>query len=426
MEDSQLKQDKEARRWHASWIITGLITIVVAGVTAWTALDMMPLILIVSFCWALTLGLLWILTPLKSHRIAKILVSILLTTCAGFAISWLYSYDRPILIIEIGGVATQNYNNTALGVDVESLVKNEGRQSSFADKWKLTLNIDGTTIEGRELYGQSLPPNAVNEPQLFDQEFPPGKSVRGWLFFGFPALSHDYAAAYFLCGSALMDKVSLQLSVWDSKTRHEYAQTKSLKQLGKEACTPIKPQQPITSTPSRPATRRPASVPGTKTSQTPLSTLPPGTVTQNCEGSNCIAGPNFGNPTVNNFERPYRHLTDGQKSSLRQVADSLPEDASFLHIEIVNDPEALKYGNEIADFFRSKTKTIGVGLSYPQGMPEGVSVLIDSPQDELFPTAQKIANAFSLSGIPVNFSHFEKPKPGHIWILIGVRPEKAN
>ena len=136
-----------------------------------------------------------------------------------------------------------------------------------------------------------------------------------------------------------------------------------------------------------------------------------------------IGGGQVENPTVNNFERPYRHLTDTQKTSLKNLADSLPADSSFLHIEIVNDPEALKYGNDIADFFRSKTKTIGVGLSYPRGMPEGVAVLIDSGQEPLFPTAQKIATTFAQAGIPVIFTKFEQPKPGQIWIMIGVRPE---
>jgi hypothetical protein len=105
------------------------------------------------------------------------------------------------------------------------------------------------------------------------------------------------------------------------------------------------------------------------------------------------------------------------------LADSLPDDSSFLHIEIVNEPEAAKYGNEIADFFRAKTKTIGLGLSYPRGMPEGVYVQIDSDQDPLYPTAKKILDTFVSSGIPAQPATFQTPHPGQIYILIGVRPE---
>jgi small basic protein len=136
-----------------------------------------------------------------------------------------------------------------------------------------------------------------------------------------------------------------------------------------------------------------------------------------------IGRDNNGSATVNNFERPYRHLTDNQKKALQEIADSLPADSSFLHIEQVNDPETLKYGGEIAQFFKSKTNQIGVGLSYPTGMPEGVNVVIDSDKEPLYPVAQRIATAFYNSGIPVNFTRFANPRPGTIYIVIGVRPE---
>lgn len=135
------------------------------------------------------------------------------------------------------------------------------------------------------------------------------------------------------------------------------------------------------------------------------------------------AAPNSGTQSVmNNFERPYRHLTDDQKTKLQSLVDSLPADSGFVHIEMVNDPETIKYGNEIAALFKPKTGGSSVGLSYPQGTPEGVYVAVSSPQDQRFSLAQQIASAFLSAQIPVVFCKADKP-PGEILILIGVRPE---
>jgi hypothetical protein len=203
---------------------------------------MIPLSATIFVVWVLVLVLLWLLTPSRKHLIEKVLLSIALTICGALTLWCVAKYDRPILNPEIGGVITQNFNGNALGVDVEAFVKNSGRQSGYADRWQLDLVIDGTTIEGRELFGESLPPHAANELSIFDQEFLPGKPVRGWLFFGFPAVSHDFAAPYFVCNSALMDKVSFRLSVWDSKNKRKWSQTRSLKELGKEACSIVSPE----------------------------------------------------------------------------------------------------------------------------------------------------------------------------------------
>jgi len=205
---------------------------------AWTGLDMIPMLAIITAAWILSIVLLW--RPFKAqHKIGKAIGTVLLTGATALAAWWVCTYDRPILLPQIGGLLTQNYNGSALGIDIEALIKNTGRQSGYADRWKLLLTIDGTTIEGKQLYGQSLPSKAANEPQLYDQELPPGKPVRGWLFFGFPTISHEFATPYFLCNSPLIDKVSIKLSLWDSKMKREWNQSKPLKDLGKEACAPL-------------------------------------------------------------------------------------------------------------------------------------------------------------------------------------------
>lgn len=231
----------EAKRWQASWIISALCTIVVAWLTAGTGLDMTPLIVLISIAWLLVIALLWITTPRQAHLAIKVIATLVLTGLAIVALCWVVRNDRPILQPAIGGVVTQNFNKTAFALDIETLVKNTGRQSGYADRWKLVLFIDGTEIEGKELYGQPLPDNALNEPEMYNQDFPPGKPVRGWLFFGFPTVSHDFVAPYFICNSDLMGRVNLRLSVWDSKAEHEWSQVRNLGDLGKEVCTSLSP-----------------------------------------------------------------------------------------------------------------------------------------------------------------------------------------
>ena len=82
-----------------------------------------------------------------------------------------------------------------------------------------------------------------------------------------------------------------------------------------------------------------------------------------------------------------------------------------------------RYGNEISQYFANKTTHIGTVLSWGRNSPpEGVRVVVDGEKDPLFPVAQKIADAFSGSGIPVNFTNFTNPKPGTVYIVIGTAP----
>lgn len=127
-----------------------------------------------------------------------------------------------------------------------------------------------------------------------------------------------------------------------------------------------------------------------------------------------------GNQANINCVSPARHLTKSQNEALGRVAESLPANSDFLHIEWVNEPETIRYGREIADYFAYKTSHIGAALSWGQNAPpEGINVIVDGEKDPLFPTAQRIADAFAGSGIPVNFTNFDSPKPGTIYIVIG-------
>jgi hypothetical protein len=387
---------------------------------------MTPLIVIISTALILSVVLLWIATAPSRHVTAKISLSAVLVL-AGVAIWWVYSYDRPILQPQIGGVVTQNFNGTQFALDIEALVKNSGRQSGYADTWKLLLSIDGTEMQGKQLYGQPLPNNAVNEPELYNQEFPSGKPARGWLFFGFPAVSHDYAAPYFFCNSSLTEKVSLKLSVWDSKSKHEWSQVRSLKDLGKEACMPLAPLQPVSSVNPNPRPRRVAHegqsespAPTGKASEPQTPSLIP--QQQPCIASNCINGPNFGNPTVINplpLERTWR-LSISDCDVWVKKLDSLGTTKVSVGW-FISDNDGARIGQIIiACFNRSTWRTTGAVLPVN---PDGV--LIGASSDG--PNLDVVAEGLGSFGLRVNRKRDIRPAYGdEIGIVIGTNPIAEN
>jgi hypothetical protein len=226
----------ENQKWHASWIIAALIAIAIPAIIVWTGLEMAPLIIIVSLFLILGIALLWISTPPKSHLIVKLVFSVVLGVIATLAIGWAIRYDRPILNPEIQEAVIPTPTGSALTLDLEVSVENSGHQTSFASPWLLALAIDGSTVKAHQLYGLPGPSIAPNEPEIYNQEFPPGRPVRGWLFFNFPTIS---AIGDFTCGSPALDKATIKLSYWDSKTKHEWTQIKSWKDLGPSACVPV-------------------------------------------------------------------------------------------------------------------------------------------------------------------------------------------
>lgn len=160
------------QKWHASWIIATLTPVGIVWLAGREGLDMLAMTTTISVAWLLAVALLWVMTPNRQHRAWKITASVALTGLATWAVWWTVKFDRPILSPEIEGLITQNYNGNALSIDLETLLKNTGRQSGYADSWQLDLLIDGTLIQGRELFGERLPEQAANEPPISDQEFP--------------------------------------------------------------------------------------------------------------------------------------------------------------------------------------------------------------------------------------------------------------
>jgi hypothetical protein len=431
---------RENRKWHLSWIIASLVAVVVGAILAWSGLDMIPSILIVALGWILATALLWLMTPARLHTVVKISASLILLICTLLSVLWIYSVDRPILFPEIGGIITQAYNGSALSIDVEALVKNTGRQSSYADSWRLDLMIDGTTIQGRELYGEALPEHAASELPLFDQEFPPGKPVRGWLFFAFPGVSHDYAATYFTCGSPLMEKVSLRLSVWDSKMKREWSEARSLKDMGKEACTSLPPTPTAPPPLVLPKTQGPSPTrEKSQRSKTPVQTQPsvgqPSPQTQipavnqlpssqSCPNGICISGGQVDRPTVNNFEAPpSRHLTSSQVTDLAAFAKSQP-DVNIFSFLSSNDIESVTYASEIlAPFKALGNKNYSISLYWPPENIRKVCVCIHDQDDSTLAAAQALANILGRNGFDMIFSTSSSVKAGTIEIVVGPEPD---
>jgi hypothetical protein len=398
----------ENSRWHASWIISLIIACVVAVFASLATMEMVPLIILVVFCFAGSLALLWLLTDRSKHIIYKVIVSAALLTAAVTAVCWVVRTDRPILRPQVGVVLVKSLSGNGFALAVEGLVKNSGRQGGYADDWKLTMTVDGSEYQGKQLHGQQLPSNAPNEQELSDQEFPSGKPVRGWLFFSFPAVSHDMMVPYFTCNSELINKVGLMLSVWDSKQKKEWTQTRTLKELGVESCIP--PVVTITKgshsegvkhidkgvPASSPSSPKPESSPDIPTSpavsQTAHPTAPASTPAQtmNCEGSNCVLGPNFGNQFL--VQNPGRGLNQSQFADLVTELKKLEKGSAALVLHEPIDREMNRFGGQLQSAFQqagwslpaypldiSRTERIisnGPGQTM-RNTPEGMHCVVD-------------------------------------------------
>lgn len=238
-------QDKatELRKWHASWLLPCAVTILVTWIAAGSGIEMIPLIVVVWLGFAVSALAVWLLTNIANHRSAKVTLTIFLGVVASLATIWAFEEDRPIINPEIGGIITQNYKQKWLALDIEANIQNSGEQSSYAKTWGLALTIDGKIFRGRQLPGEEIPEGAIKLAELRDQEFPKGKPVSGWLVFAFADLPHEKFEPYSSCASAIAEKVSITLTVTDSKEGKEFSQTRNLKDLLTESCQSLKTTQ---------------------------------------------------------------------------------------------------------------------------------------------------------------------------------------
>jgi hypothetical protein len=234
----EIKATEASKKWHTSWIAAVLSVLVATGFVRWATLGMKTSFCVLLLGFSLAIALLWIVTRWKKHFIAKVLISILLAICTGVALRWVYLYQRSNLYSEIHSIAVPTSPDGTFSLDVGVSVKNLGRVPGYIERVSLVLTIDASSSIGKQIYAQTLPLGAANEPELDNQEFPSGKPVSGWLFFSFPGMSHRSIARYFECDSPLLDTVSFRLSAWEKGSDRVFTDNRKLTDLGKDACIP--------------------------------------------------------------------------------------------------------------------------------------------------------------------------------------------
>jgi hypothetical protein len=163
---------------------------------------------------------------------------VLILLIFGGLIAWVIAYDRPQFQVTVGG-ALSDPGGSSLALFLETAIKNTGHQASYGDDWQLSLTTDGKEYGGKQYFGQAIPAfaaqQAVNEGELYNQEFPPGKLVRGLLFFAFPTAPQSMASELFTCDAKGRDG-TLRLTVKDSRTHQEWSAFKTIRQLRSERC----------------------------------------------------------------------------------------------------------------------------------------------------------------------------------------------
>jgi hypothetical protein len=241
----EIKATGESRKWHISWIAAVLAELVAAGSILWATLGMTTSLCVLLLGFSLALGLLWTVTRWKKHFIAKVAISILLAICTGAALRWVYLYERPNLHSEIHSIAIPVSPDGTFFLDLGVSVTNSGRVPGHIERVSLVLTVDASSAIGKQIYAQTLPSGAANEPELDSQEFPPGKPVSGWLFFSFPGVSHTSIARYFVCDSPLLDTVSFRLSAWEKGSDRVFTANRKLKDLVKDPCITSNPTGPL-------------------------------------------------------------------------------------------------------------------------------------------------------------------------------------
>ncbi len=304
------------QRWNLSaWVFPSIIPLVLAWITIGLEVPMTALMLTIGAVWIFLCGLVWLLTPPATHRFGKIAVTALLTTVAACSLCWVWKYDRPILTSQIGEVVANVGPNDSL-IYVEALVKNTGHQNSYIENWNFEIATDSLMLSGVEKFSQKRPDGTVDEPQLFDQEFPVGKPVRGWLYF----IVHDVSSAQmhklFKC-SAPPSHAKAILSFTDNKERHLWTQTRNLSDLIHAGCGPL---STMTATPqSIPAVstykpRKPVLPPTTPAT---IINAPRGVVSTGQQGGVTAGTINIYPPSPAQVPTAITHTQDGNTITLR-------------------------------------------------------------------------------------------------------------
>jgi hypothetical protein len=233
----------ENLRFHLAWLIAAIVAVVCVLLTGLTTMGLRELVLSIFSLGLLSIALLWLATPRTSRRLAKWIVTGLVSICSAVCIGWAIKTDRPIINVKVEYLIAQIHPDKSL-VNVEAFVQNNGRQSTYGDNWKLTITSGPNTFVGIQKFGQIRAENiAINEPELANEEFPVGKPVRGWLYFEFE-ISPDEMHSLFNCDNPPKDAAAT-LSLSDTREKRQWISSRKFSELIQSSCKKFSPKSEI-------------------------------------------------------------------------------------------------------------------------------------------------------------------------------------
>ncbi|MGA2635803.1 MAG: hypothetical protein ABSF16_16330 [Terracidiphilus sp.] len=144
---------------------------------------------------------------------------------------------------------------------------------------------------------------------------------------------------------------------------------------------------------------------------------------QTCIGSNCINGPNFGNPTVNNFAPPQRTLTDPEKGKFAALVSALPADIR-IGVHCVGTDEAAQYGWQFSQAIpKDHWAFYEKSVIPPSTREEGVYFLVNKGDKDLAENLirQLVSVGMEMDPIPTVAANIPK---GTLWLHIGQMAKK--
>ena len=412
MAEIESKSPSKKWEWHVTtWLVPFLIAAIVLGVgivAVMSGFEMTTLIVIVLLAWVLVLILVWIG---GIGLVIKISASVFFTFLAGVLSYWVVKYDRPVLNPEIGGIVASIGPNDSL-LFVEALISNSGRQTTYASNWRFQIVTDSLTLDGVQKFSQKRPEGAVDEPQLFDQEFPVGKPVRGWLYFAVHGATSDQMHAIFNCSTPPLHARSI-LSFTDTKEKHIWSQTRDISGLIKGACNPL----PDVVAQSKPANTKPSKMPPTPS----LSPQLPAISQRDCGvvqngGVGNVASPNCA---------PQRKLSGKEHDDFVAVLrSSCPFKVAVRPIN--GSEESTKYAQQISQALtdagctpHDPVRMIDVANSY------GVS-LVFHDNESIPSSVQVLANACNAAKITWTPHNAPFVEVGEVYIMVGLDDSKPQ
>jgi len=143
---------------------------------------------------------------------------------------------------------------------------------------------------------------------------------------------------------------------------------------------------------------------------------------QSCPNGICIGGENNGNPTVNNFAPPDRHLTEKETSDLATFRNMLPL-AVTIDMVTIEDTESQILASEIKEALRVPGDRYGTGGGWSTGHnPKGIEIDIGEVTDvNLVRLAIQLKTILLPIDPNLSIKKMSDPQKGRLMIVVGSR-----